>query len=437
MSEKSAMGNNNANFLAAHTDIQNLILNSMRDAVTIIDVNSFTIVGFNQAFLDQVGLTAEQVQGKHCYEITHQRDSACNEFDHSCPLLGSLKDHKQATFDHVHFCRDGRKLVVEVSATPLTGENGRVTYMVHVSRDVTERRKAEDDLIKMKKAVEASGEIMFLTDRQGMITFINPEFTRIYGYTVNEVVGKTTPRILKSMMMKKEDYEQFWKTLLSKQIVRGTIVNKTKSERLVHMESSANPIIDKDGNIIGFLAIQRDITDRLKAEERLNYLAYHDALTGLPNRQLFNDRVNVMLGRASRFRLLIAIMMLDVDNFKDVNDTLGHDAGDQLLQLIARRMASVVREIDTVARMGGDEFIFMAPDLGNIGDAEKLTQRILDAFKKPFEINGNPISTTASIGISLYPSDGDDVQNLMKTADIAMYRAKAAGRNSYRFYSQK
>jgi diguanylate cyclase (GGDEF)-like protein len=219
--------------------------------------------------------------------------------------------------------------------------------------------------------------------------------------------------------------------------VRGTIVNKTKSERLVHMESSANPIIDKDGNIIGFLAIQRDITDRLKAEERLNYLAYHDALTGLPNRQLFNDRVNVMLGRASRFRLLIAIMMLDVDNFKDVNDTLGHDAGDQLLQLIARRMASVVREIDTVARMGGDEFIFMAPDLGNIGDAEKLTQRILDAFKKPFEINGNPISTTASIGISLYPSDGDDVQNLMKTADIAMYRAKAAGRNSYRFYSQK
>lgn len=431
------MSNNKENFLTTHPDLHGSILNSMRDAVTVIDINSFTIVGFNQAFLDQVGLTAEQVQGKHCYEITHQRGSTCNENEHPCPILSSLKDHRQATFDHIHFCRDGRKVVVEVSATPLTGENGRVTYMVHVARDVTERRNTEDDLIKMKKAVEASGEIIFLTDRQGMITFINPEFTRIYGYTADEVVGKTTPRILKSMMMKKEDYEQFWKTLLSKQIVRGTIVNKTKSERLIHIESSANPIIDKDGNIIGFLAIQRDITDRLKAEERLNYLAYHDVLTGLPNRRLFNDRVNVMLGRANRFRLLIAIMILDVDYLKDVNDTLGHDAGDQLLQLIARRMASAVREIDTIARIGGDEFIFLAPDLGNIGDAEKLAQRILAAFTKPFEVNGNSLSITASIGISLYPSDGDDVQSLMKTADIAMYRAKTAGRNSYRFYSRK
>jgi diguanylate cyclase (GGDEF)-like protein len=199
------------------------------------------------------------------------------------------------------------------------------------------------------------------------------------------------------------------------------------------------PLRDEEGKIIGTFGLTRDITERKRAEEELAYMATHDALTGLPNRWLLNDRLTLELARAQRNRQMLALMLLDLDRFKDVNDTLGHPAGDKLLQVVGRRLRSLVRKSDTVARMGGDEFMLLSlfPGIKREEDTVKIAQRILEAFRRPFVFDGHEIHITTSIGIAIYPDDGKDADTLIKNADIAMYRAKQRGRDNYQRYSSK
>jgi diguanylate cyclase (GGDEF)-like protein len=199
------------------------------------------------------------------------------------------------------------------------------------------------------------------------------------------------------------------------------------------------PLRNSEGKIVGIVGIGQDITERKRAEEKLAYMATHDALTGLPNRWLFNDRLTLELARAYRNRQKVAVMLLDLDHFKDVNDTLGHTVGDKLLQVVGERLTSIVRKSDTVARMGGDEFMLLSlfPGIRREEDAVKIAQRILQAFRKPFIFDDHEIRITTSIGIAIYPYDGKDADTLIKNADIAMYQAKARGRDNYQRYSGK
>lgn len=184
------------------------------------------------------------------------------------------------------------------------------------------------------------------------------------------------------------------------------------------------------------LAIE-DITERKKYEEKIQQMAFHDSLTGLPNRKLFSDRLGIVLAQAKRNKKKVGIVMLDLDNFKDVNDTLGHDVGDTLLKAVAERLSVILRKSDTVARFGGDEFVLIFPDMEAIEEAIQVVQKIIDRFNKPFLIDTHQLVVTTSIGIAVYPNDGMDEEILMKNADIAMYQAKQAGRARYQLYKEE
>jgi PAS domain S-box-containing protein len=214
-----------------------------------------------------------------CYQLSHRRETPCDGNEHPCPLEEVRDSGRPVTVVHEHFWANGERRVVEVMAAPFLGADGAFLGIIESIVDITERELAQDELARLRKAVETAGEVIFLTDRGGIITYVNPEFTRLYGYAAERVVGKTTPRILKSEMMTPRDYELFWQTLLSRRVVKGEIINRCKDGSFVTVEGSASPIIDENDAIVGFLAIQRDITARKQAEETLQQ--YADRLRAL------------------------------------------------------------------------------------------------------------------------------------------------------------
>ena len=202
----------------------------------------------------------------------------------------------------------------------------------------------------------------------------------------------------------------------------------------IFVESSIFPLRNGSGEITGFRGIATDVTERRRFEQKLAEMATHDALTGLPNRTLLSDRLTVALELSRRTGNRLAVMMLDLDRFKAVNDSMGHDVGDKLLKAVGKRLKVTMRKSDTVARMGGDEFVVLLPQIPHANEAAKFAQRILDAFREPFVFNGYRPSITTSIGIAVYPEGGKDIESLLKNADTAMYWAKEQGRDVYRFY---
>jgi diguanylate cyclase (GGDEF)-like protein/PAS domain S-box-containing protein len=414
---------------------QGFLLDSIRDSICIVDVRTMRIVAANRTFYKALGYKKGDVIGRHCYEVTHHHNRACSGPDDPCPLIRTLRTGSSEVFEHVHCHKGGRKVYMEVSASPIRDPRGKIAFVIHVARDITERKTNETEFRKLKTAVESSGEAIFLTDRDGVFTFVNPEFTRLYGYSPSDVVGKRTPRILKSGKMKRENYVKFWKRIVERKIIKGEVINKTRDGKLLEIESTVSPVLDGQNKISGFLAIQRDITLRKQDEKRLNYLAYHDILTDLPNRLLFNDHFNQSLARAARYKTILAVMLMDLDRFKEVNDSHGHRIGDQLLKSVAQRLQLKIRGTDTIARLWGDEFGVLVGDMKSKAETGKIARKILGAVIAPYVIEGYELNITASIGVCLYPEHGNNIEDLLKNADRAMYRAKEKGRNSYEIYS--
>lgn len=283
---------------------------------------------------------------------------------------------------------------------------------------------------------EYSLEGVMMTDVWGSILKVNPAFTKVTGYSADECLGKN-PRLLKSGMHDAAFYQKMWDTIHTTGLWQSEIWNRRKNGEAYLQWLTIRAITNDAGDPSHYVAIFHDITDIKRHQEQIIYQSHHDALTGLPNRQLFQDHLHMALAHARRNALKIGVLFLDLDNFKKINDSLGHHLGDLLLQKVAIRLKQCCRCEDTVARFGGDEFMILFPDIKENGHhLLELVQRLLQVFAPPFLLRNHEVTFTASIGVTVYPEDGEDVATLIKNAELAMYRAKEYGRNTYMLYTK-
>lgn len=286
----------------------------------------------------------------------------------------------------------------------------------------------------LTSALESVANAIFITDEAGHIVWVNQAFTELSGYSMREAYGKT-PAMLKSGMQSEAFYTDLWQTILSGKAWRGVVIDRRQDGTHYTVDETITPLVNAQGVITHFISIQLDITPRRKEDERDHYLAYHDALTGLPNRRLFLNLQHQAMLHARQSRYLVALLFLDLDRFKPVNDKHGHEIGDQLLQAVAERLVAAVRRSDTVARFGGDEFAVLLPGLADIEVAITLTCKLIASIAQPFMIAEHKIRVGASVGISIFPVDGEEQEELIRKADQAMYLAKKQGGGNYRFFS--
>ena len=326
--------------------------------------------------------------------------------------------------------RSGEYRTVHLSVTALRADDGSLTGFLHVATDVTERKLAEETLRKQTAAMTASMDGIAIVDEHATFTYVNDAMAKLFGFPSAEpLLGKQL-----SVLYDTTEFERFETTILPAVRQRGRWrgeANGRRHDGVLFPQEISITAIDRGGMV----CVVRDVTERTYAEEQIKHLAYHDALTGLPNRLLFKDRLTVALSHAQRGHERLAVLFLDLDRFKVINDSLGHTAGDQLLQAVAWRIQSCVRESDTVARLGGDEFTLLLPQLTHSEDAARVAQKILQAVQHPFTVEGRELFITTSVGISLYPEDGEEAETLIKNADTAMYQAKAEGRDNYQLFN--
>ncbi len=352
-------------------------------------------------------------------------------------ILSVLPKMQQGSYDETYRIvkKDGAVRWVRDRAFPVRNEQGQVIRIAGLAEDITSQKEIEDQLRLSAQVFVSSLEAIMITDSRNNIIKVNKAFTNITGYAESEVAGRS-PRILKSGRHKTSFYRMMWQTLLSTGNWQGEIWDRRKSGEIYPKWASIHLVRDDLGEITNYIALFSDITERKASFEQIKHLAHYDALTNLPNRSLLNERLDSAIASAKRQRKRLAVLFLDLDRFKNVNDSLGHFAGDLLLQAVANRLRQCTRGMDTVARLGGDEFVIVLNGIREANDAAHVAQKVLEVMAEPVLIEGQEIVTTPSIGISLYPEDGESHAALIKNADAAMYHAKDLGRGNFQFFTQ-
>ena len=303
-----------------------------------------------------------------------------------------------------------------------------------LENQIMELKRREAVLRKMASAVEHSPVSVMITDPAGTIEYVNPRFCEVSGYSSEEVLGRK-PRFLKGGALPDQVYREMWDTILSGRGWRGEFHNRNKDGSLVWELASISPVFDDKGEITHFVGVKEDITELKRLQDKLGQMAHSDELTGLPNRALFFDRLEQIMIQARRKQVRFALLFADLDGFKSINDSHGHQIGDKLLQAVAHRLTLCVRESDTVARMGGDEFTIILNEINHPQEPSIVARKLLEAITTPFNIEGNVCAIGISIGISIYPDDAQDAQKLISLADAAMYDVKRTGKNNFRYGS--
>ncbi len=288
---------------------------------------------------------------------------------------------------------------------------------------------------QLDAVIKGSPLAIYTRGLDDLVTTWNPAAERMFGWRAEEVIGLALPTV---PLNKNGEADYLGKRLLGgESIVQAEVKRRTRDGSLIDVNMTVAPLLDQSGQTCGYLSIAADITGRKAAERQIEFLAYHDALTGLPNRLLVQDRFEQARANADRGRHKVALLFLDLDNFKTINDSLGHAVGDTLLKQIAARLGECVRDTDTVSRQGGDEFLVVLPELSDVDATAPVLVKTMERLQDPFHADGHELSTSVSIGITVYPDDGADFDTLLKKADMAMYRAKDAGRNAYRFFDEQ
>lgn len=345
-----------------------------------------------------------------------------------------IGDHDSEVMDIRIINKAGEERWINHACQPIFDKDGKFLGRRANNRDITDRKLADIENQTLLTALQSAPLSVVITDAKGNIEYVNPKFVEVTGYPRSEVIGNN-PRILKSGEHSREFYQHLWGTLTSGASWSGEIRNKRRDGSLYWESVSISPILDGDGNIRKYVAVKQEITEKKQLEEILHQKANFDALTGLPNRTLFEDRLLLALKKVARNTNNLAFIMLDLDHFKEVNDTLGHDAGDELLRQAANRMQLCVRDTDTVARIGGDEFAILLESITE-QTPQEITQRLLAELNKPFLILGKNCQISGSIGVAFPKPEKANIESLRKEADIALYQAKHNGRNCAVFFSE-
>jgi diguanylate cyclase (GGDEF)-like protein/PAS domain S-box-containing protein len=406
------------------------LLRNTSDGIHILDSEG-SLIDFSDSFCAMLGYSREEMAGMNVnqwdvhFEAPGMEGVFKQRFRHGPP----------PRIETQHRRKDGSVIDVEISLLKLDLDGIPVDYCS--SRDITERKRAEHELRIAATAFETQEGIL-IADAAGNILRVNRAFTDITGYTPQEVIGKN-PRILSSGLHDASFYSAMWDDLLREGAWKGEIWNRRKNGEVYPERLTITTVKNRDGAIVNYVASLADITLHKAAEEEIKTLAFFDTLTRLPNRRLLLDRLQQALVASMRSDKSGAILFLDLDNFKNLNDTLGHDIGDLLLQQVAERLHSCVREGDTVARIGGDEFVVILEDLSTeaieaAAQTETVGWKIISSLNQPYQLNEYEAHSTPSIGATLFDGRPQLIDDLFKQADIAMYQAKKAGRNTMRFF---
>ncbi|KEO82026.1 putative bifunctional diguanylate cyclase/phosphodiesterase [Tumebacillus flagellatus] len=403
-------------------------VNNSTVAFIVIDLTGH-IVRVNDTFEHIFGWTADEAIGQ---QLPFVPDRLLPEFQQR------LKTHSftGTASEEIRLCKDGTLFTASETITPILDDSGQVTSYACILRNISDR-KADERRLKVseqryKSLFENNPNAIYSVDLQGRFTELNPAVETITGYTPEELLYRDHTMLLLPEFKELSLLNHFAANPGTKQEVEATIVHK--DGRLVDISVISLPI-DVDGEMIGFFCIAKDITVQKQAEQLINHMAFTDCLTDLPNRRLFRNRLTESIETAEQNGDKLAVLFIDLDRFKVINDSLGHAFGDHVLQAVSERLQSCVTHEETLCRMGGDEFTLLMPNIQGAQDAIDMSKKIMEVIRRPLNVDGNEVHVTTSIGIALYPENGRDADTLMKNADIAMYRIKEHGKNNFQLYT--
>ncbi len=385
----------------------------------------------NQCFADITGYDLDELNTLSYWDLTPQRYE--KEEEQQLSDLNTSGSYGPYEKHYIH--KDGHEVAVRLNGSRVTDSKGEA-LIVSAVEDISAYEEVKSKLRLSSLILENSSEAMVITDENNRIITANPAFTQISGYQLEDVLGKD-PGHFKSGRHKKEFYRKMWESLNESDHWQGEIWDKHKNGDNYAKWLTINAVRDEDNTVSRYVAVFSDVTQRKVAEETIWRQANYDGLTDLPNRNMFHHTLQEKITSASRSNASLALLLIDLDQFKQVNDTLGHDMGDQLLQLASKRIVSSVRKTDFVSRLGGDEFTIILSDYQSTSNVEIITQKIISRLSEPYELEDEVIHGSASIGITYFPQHAETIKALIKNADQAMYAAKNEGRNCYAFFKQE
>ncbi|HET7776633.1 MAG TPA: EAL domain-containing protein [Azospira sp.] len=391
-----------------------------------------TLQALNHSALNLVGCQAVQVLGHPFWETPWWTHDAPQQ-ERLQQAIRAAAEGQRCRFEATHPARDGGLHYVDFHLTPLRRDGRLSGQLLAEGRDVTERRRGEEQRRLAASVFQSSHDGILITDPDGQIIEVNRAFCELTGYAREEAIGRPA-RLLNSGHHDPAFFRQLFQRVSEQGFWQGEMWNRTKSGAVTAVLMSVSAVHDEAGRLTHFVGLFSDITQQKENQRRLERLAHYDALTGLPNRTLLSDRLHLAMAQAQRRNKLLAVCYLDLDGFKAINDSYGHQAGDRLLMDVAERLRHALRGGDTASRLGGDEFVLLLNDLSALTELEQILERLLLSLAAPFALQGQVVTLSGSIGVTIYPTDDADADTLVRHADQAMYAAKQAGRNRYQIF---
>ena len=409
------------------------LLEHAPEAIFVVDVDSGLVINANKNAIKIFNKTRATLLTSSFITLSPENQSDGSSSKQAIKtLINDTINGATPTFEWEFLSDNDKPMLCEVCLVRLPSQEkplirGSMT-------DITYRKQAETKMLKLSTALAQTTDAVMITNKAGIIEYVNKSFELTTGYQEDEIIGKT-PRILNSGNQSRGFYKSLWDTISTGEVFSNVLLNQKKDGTLYYEEKSITPLHNSSGEITHFISTARDISGRMKIQEHLDFLAHHDVLTQLPNRTELTAKLGQAIDTAKKENTSLAVLFLDIDRFKTINETLGHDIGDSSLQQVAKLLTRNLKEDDIIARFGGDEFAIVLKNIKNENEVAHTTQEILDTFDSPLLVGGHELFLSASIGITIYPRDGSDSKLLLRNAGTAVNHAKEHGRNTFDFYA--